>query len=638
MIKLRPVWYLGIIFLLWQGLSYSQEKNDSNHTEYIDISRVVVVKSINDYVSSCFTSKDYDLITGYKDLTFRPGVTYKGTVPAGKVTQKLILQMQLNNSADSTVTINFFPGFYYKGINLYRIQNDKPVLLPEALPAIADSVGFRQLSLGSNDSVTIIAELSFVKTYVNLIRPRLVSAGQASVYISSIRNDRISIHMFTYIFCGLLLMMVLYSIANYFQVSNKDFLYYSGYAFFLGSMLFTKALFDQRTNFTSYFVESYLDFIMQCVGIIFYMIFMQKYLDTKNKYPFLYRLYNIGVFLLLISIISFTSLHYFTDNFSLQNTVENATKIFLLVLVVIFLVYSVRHRKDKLLRFLFWGNFFLFIFSLISQIAVLQEPIFKSFPGVFRSALFYYETGLFLELVFFLAALNYKNRRQIIDQTKEREMLKAKTKMQEYEKELAVLKAQQHERERISADMHDELGAGMTAIRLMSEIAKNKMKENTPTEIEKISRSANDVLNKMNAIIWSMNSGNDSVDNLVSYIRAYAQEYFDNTPVHCQFNTPENVPQLQISGDKRRNLFLAVKETLNNTLKHSGATQVVIDFDINEKRIELTIADNGKGIDMENIREFGNGLKNIARRMESMGGRFSIHNNKGTTSVFHLPL
>ena len=125
--------------------------------------------------------------------------------------------------------------------------------------------------------------------------------------------------------------------------------------------------------------------------------------------------------------------------------------------------------------------------------------------------------------------------------------------MKEYEKEIAVYKAQQEERQRISADMHDELGSGMTAIRLMSEIARNKMKENTPIEIEKISRSANDVLNKMNAIIWSMNSGNDTLDNLVSYIRSYALEYFDGTAMECKVNTPEYIDDKELSGDKRRN-------------------------------------------------------------------------------------
>src|SRR6185436_15655442 len=158
----------------------------------------------------------------------------------------------------------------------------------------------------------------------------------------------------------------------------------------------------------------------------------------------------------------------------------------------------------------FWGNLCLFIFSLFSQLAITLDTVVRQLPGIFQSSLFYYEMGLFFELCFFLMALNYKNRRQLIANARETERLKAENLMKEYEKELAVFKAQQQERERISADMHDELGSGMTAIRLMSEIARNKMKEETPVEIEKISQSADEVLNKMNAIIWSMNSSNDT--------------------------------------------------------------------------------------------------------------------------------
>src|SRR5258706_9475436 len=231
---------------------------------------------------------------------------------------------------------------------------------------------------------------------------------------------------------------------------------------------------------------------MQGLGIMFYMIFMQRFLNTRSNYRFIYHLYNTGIVLLLTSLLSYSYFHYFSDNFTAENTIENITKLLLLVLVVIFLVYGLRHRKDRLLRYLFWGNLMLFVFSLISQVTVMVNPHFKNLPAIFNSSLFYYEIGLLLELVFFLAALNYKNRKDIIEQTKEREQLKAENQMKEYEKELAVYKAQQQERERISADMHDELGSGMTAIRLMSEIARNKMKESTPVEIEKISQSAND--------------------------------------------------------------------------------------------------------------------------------------------------
>jgi signal transduction histidine kinase len=185
--------------------------------------------------------------------------------------------------------------------------------------------------------------------------------------------------------------------------------------------------------------------------------------------------------------------------------------------------------------------------------------------------------------------------------------------------------------------MHDELGSGMTAIRLMSEIAKNKMKGDVPKEIEKISESANDVLNKMNAIIWTMNSGNDTVDNLVSYIRAYSQEYFENTSVTCRINTPEKIRHQEMSGDKRRNIFLCVKETLNNALKHSKATEIIIDIAFDEN-LKIRIADNGVGIDLTRLRQFGNGIQNMKRRMATMGGAFVISNEDGTVMEFELPM
>lgn len=605
--------------------------------QYTDISKVLFVQSLSKTVSSGFLPAGKTVTKNLAEVSFTPGTFYKGVVPTGMVTRRLVLKFNLRNSQDSAIQICFFPGFYYDHIELYRLTDRGPVSLPVQLPDCSDSIGFRLFSLGAGDSATILAELGMIKTYVNTIRPRLIHAAQTSTFMSSLRSDHNNIQLVTYVFCGLLLMMILFSLANFLQGANREFFYYSCYAFFVGGMLFAKALFDFRATPAGFYIESYLDFIMQCLGHMFYLFFMRRFLDTRQKHPFLYKLYNGGIVLLISAMVTFTLLHYFTDRFSLQNLVENLTKVLLLVMILVFLVYSIRHWQDKLLRFLFWGNAMLFLFSLLSQAAVMQEDLFKTIPGILGSALFYYEIGLFLELVLFLAGLNYKNRKRLIAQTRERESLKAQNQLQEIEKQLAVLKAQQQERERISADMHDELGAGMTAIRLMSEIARNKMKENTPVEIDRISSSANEVLNKMNAIIWSMNSGNDTLDNLVSYIRSYAYDYFENTPVDCKVITPEQIPAKELSGDKRRNIFLCVKETLNNVLKHAQAGSVTITITINGP-LRIVIADNGVGINLEKIRQFGNGLKNIARRMESIGGSFRIEAAEGTTSTLELPL
>ncbi len=634
----KPKFILPVItIILLQLTTINASGQDSLLNIYTDISKIGVSKQIGKTISSVYVSKKENIEENFQNIHFTPGYRDRGVVPNNSVTKKLIQKFNICNSADTAVSIYFFPGFYYDKIQLYKIENGNVRKLPSVLPPVADSIGYRLIRLDAHDSATIVAELGFVKTYINSIRPRLVNISQVEAFIATLRSGHNQDNLVTFIFCGLLLMMILFSMTNFFQGSHRDFLYYSGYAFFLGGMLFTKALYDYRLNSISFFLESYLDYIMQCLGIIFYMLFMKGFLDTRSKHPFLYRFYNAGVMMLVLSMIIYSWFHYFSDNFSAENITENVTKILLLVMVIVFLAYSLRNWKDKLMRFLFWGNLFLLIFSIISQVAVMLESLFNNLPGIFNSALFYYEAGLFLELVFFLAGLNYKNRRNIIEQIRERESLKAKNKLQEYEKEIAVYKGQQEERERISADMHDELGSGMTAIRLMSEIARNKMKENTPVEIEKISASADDVLNKMNAIIWSMNSGNDTLDNLVSYIRSYSLGYFDNTPIHCKVNTPDQIPAKELTGDKRRNVFLCVKETLNNALKHSGASEIIIDIQVNHALV-ITIQDNGSGIDKQNLRQFGNGLKNISNRMESIGGSFSIENKNGTITTLDLPL
>jgi signal transduction histidine kinase len=253
--------------------------------------------------------------------------------------------------------------------------------------------------------------------------------------------------------------------------------------------------------------------------------------------------------------------------------------------------------------------------------------------------MFYYVIGLVLELVFFLSGLAFKNRRDIIERVKERERLKLENERKEFEKQMAVITAMQQERDRISADMHDELGSGVTAIRLMSEILKSKMKgQPILPELEKISSNANELLGKMNTIIWTMKSSNDTVESLVAYIRAHAIEYFDSTPIDCSVRLPAVIPQVDISGEKRRNIFLSIKEALNNAMKHSQATEILIEIITKESLLVIRITDNGIGIDVEQLRRFGNGLSNMRRRMESIGGSFTINCEGPCMLTFEAPL
>jgi signal transduction histidine kinase len=584
-----------------------------------------------------FIEAGTDVEKNYSSIHFQKGLA-NGVIEPGKISKKIILRFRIVNSTDSSELAYFFPGFFFNDTRLYLVEENSVIPLPSIAPEIKDNASIRQVIFPPRDTITLLAEIFQVKTYNNRVAPRLIHPLYLEAHVSQLHNSNRIEAFITYIFCGLLIMMVLFSLASYFQGGNREFLYYAGYALFLGFMLFTKPYYNLRSFHRTFFYEAYLDFILQCLGICFYMAFMMRFLITKEKHPSLHKLYKYGIIFLIGAMAVFTWLHYGTNNFFLENVVENyVTKGVLIGMIVFFLAYALRHWKDVLLRYLFWGNLWYFIFSSISLILILMPNVRRSLPGVFKSALLYYEIGLFLELVFFLAGLTYKNRKEIIEQTKEKERLTMENERKEMEKQMAVMAAHQDERNRISADMHDELGSGMTTIRLMSEIAKNKMKEQVPIEIEKISHSANDLLNKMNAIIWSMNSGNDTVDNLVSYIRAYALEYLEGTPIQCKITTPDFIDEKVLSGDKRRNIFLCVKETLNNSLKHSKASEMKIDITANSV-LRIRIADNGVGIDVDNIRQFGNGLKNITRRMVSIGGKFRIEKDGGTVTTIELPL
>ena len=135
----------------------------------------------------------------------------------------------------------------------------------------------------------------------------------------------------------------------------------------------------------------------------------------------------------------------------------------------------------------------------------------------------------------------------------------------------------------------------------------------------------------------TMNSSNDSAESLIVYIRSHAMEFFENTNINCRVHVPSDIPAKEISGEKRSNIFLSVKEALNNVMKHSHADSVTIKISI-EKELVIEIHDNGKGIDMEKLKRFGNGIGNMKKRMEHIGGELIMQKNHGTTLIFSVKL
>lgn len=214
--------------------------------------------------------------------------------------------------------------------------------------------------------------------------------------------------------------------------------------------------------------------------------------------------------------------------------------------------------------------------------------------------------------------------------------IKIRKQQRAFEKQQAIEK----ERTRIATDMHDDLGSGLSSIRFLSEkVKRNTFSDVTKNDIDKILSSSSELMDKMNEIVWAMNEKNDSLPDLVVYIRSYAKEYCLENELRCDITIPENIPGVFVSGEIRRNIFLTIKESLHNIVKHAGASAVEIGFHFNTA-MSVTIRDNGKGFHMSDGKKetAGNGLKNMRKRIESIGGSFKISNRNGVEIEIQVPL
>jgi signal transduction histidine kinase len=186
--------------------------------------------------------------------------------------------------------------------------------------------------------------------------------------------------------------------------------------------------------------------------------------------------------------------------------------------------------------------------------------------------------------------------------------------------------------------MHDDIGAGLSGIKLLTEMTKRKIKdENASGDIEKIYQSVGDISAKMKEVIWSLNTENDHLSSLISYIQRQVRQWLENYPCQLRITIPEHIPDVEISGESRRNILLTVKEAVHNIIKHSGADKVDVSI-VCDKHLLISVSDNGKGFYLNEHADAGNGLKNMKQRIDHLNGKFFIKNHEGSTLVFEVPI
>ncbi|MCE6991507.1 ATP-binding protein [Dyadobacter sp. CY323] len=268
------------------------------------------------------------------------------------------------------------------------------------------------------------------------------------------------------------------------------------------------------------------------------------------------------------------------------------------------------------------GKYTLKAFAVNPELGIAKIPIIYHFE-ILHS---WWQNPLFQNFVIgmFICFVSYLIFRFIVD----RRHLQRKIDWQQQ----VILE----ERQRISSEIHDDIGAGIFAIRLFAEVASRQ--QNPRDELTQIAQMINDISNKIRGTIWTTDVENDTLIDLITYIKDQAYAQFAHVNVDFVAHIPNEIPEVVVSGRNRREISLIVKELIHNAHKHSDASKITLEIHIKSNSLRIWINDNGKGFDYTAVRAPSMGLKNAEARIRRLKGKIKVQQKGGTQVFIEIPL
>ncbi|MEO6406404.1 MAG: 7TM diverse intracellular signaling domain-containing protein [Ferruginibacter sp.] len=513
-------------------------------------------------------------------------------------------------------------------VDVYAVNKTKATLITR----LGDNFPFRQRILNYNQFAIpfTLKPLDTIRFYF-LIKQKgntlqlPVSIHKQNSFYKKIEKEYLLIGFTS----GVLLLTAFFSFFLFFKSLNKVYLFYALYI--LSTLLWListegygfQFIWPGSPEAATRFGPGFSAFNL-CGFIATALAFTKPYDDTK----WIRKVLNGIIFVMLL-----WGMQAFMPYIDIRNTqlmsVFLRTSFFIYAIALSFVVYYLLYvsiKKNKIVLFYFFAIMTIMVFSLLliaKNTGLINIPLSS---GSFIS----------IGLVFEIALMTLGIASQFYQYKKEKEEIMLEYLEQQKSVTKNLLITQEAERKRISRELHDDIGSGLTRLVLMSDSINNHAPENNPT-LHKISETCRKLVNDMGEIVWSLQPENNSLSQLISYLREELNKMLEYSGINYKLLFPEIIPEVVIGNELRRNILLIIKESVHNAIKYSAAEKITIQIKLNTDSLDAIIKDDGKGFDTA-LSLNGNGLKNMQHRIIESGGELNIHSGtQGTHIECHFP-
>ena len=460
-----------------------------------------------------------------------------------------------------------------------------------------------------------------------------MSNADLSTFFSVYTNVLRDYAMVYVVMGGMLLMMLLYILAQFIHVKKPEYGYYSAYIFFVLIFAALRASETLQVNeilgWGKWF--TYINDISQVFAYGMYFPFLRHYLNTKQHEPKLDRQLSIFSFALIVYIFVYWFFKW-KDWGTICWYSWNIVRA-LLIAIVVYLATKVWKMKQPYALYPIIGGLSFTFLALLAMVFTIYGEWIQQFPYPFNYAVFYYFVGIIIELIFFSLGLGFKHRMDEVEKVEAQQALRLLTERQEFDRYKSMTEAREGERDRIAKDLHDGVGGLLAGVRISLANILNRLTLKSDDQLVFV-RSL-DMLDgsvqELRRVAHALKPPSLQVFGLKAALRDYVEAVNSMKAIKAVFQVIGE--EHKFESDQELVIYRIIQELVNNILRHAQATECLVQLAYQEDQFSITVEDNGKGFDVTK-KSSGMGWGNIRQRVEFLKGNLDLNSSEGNgTSI-----